>query len=125
MITPSQLRTDFPEFSDATVYTDAMIQFWLDFATKLLSPDRWGALLDHGIELLTAHSLVLSHSAMGADGSTGGLTGLVNNKAVGSVSVGYDASSITLPNAANYNLTYYGRQYMYLVRLIGVGAYQV
>ena len=43
-------RTAFPEFFDVTVYGDARIQMWIDFAAVRLDPDRWGGLLDRRYE---------------------------------------------------------------------------
>ncbi len=60
-LTVAQFRTDFPEFADKSIYSDASVTTWLNVALALLkNTDRWGALLTTGQELATAHYLVLA-----------------------------------------------------------------
>ncbi|WP_370639506.1 DUF4054 domain-containing protein [Cupriavidus sp. DB3] len=60
MVDVAQFRQDFPEFSDTTKYPDSAVQFWLTVSVSLVNPCRWGVLTDQGIELCTAHHLVLA-----------------------------------------------------------------
>lgn len=128
MVTVAQFRQDFPEFADATAYPDGNVQFWLTFASNLINVDRWGNLADMGVELLTAHNLVLWKRASIA-ASKGGLpglsTGVTSSKAVADVSVGYDTAVASVKDGGNYNLTDYGTRYLDLVSMMGAGGLQL
>jgi hypothetical protein len=121
----TNFRLHFPEFADETTFPDPMIEFWSGIGASRLNVKRWGDLLTHGIELLTAHFMTLAAMNLKAadSGNFGGTTGggLVSNKSVGDVSVGYDTQSIALKDGGNYNMTYYGREFLYLARIIGIG----
>lgn len=124
----AQFRIDFPEFSDAARYSNSMVVFWSDLGEKLNSQDRFGDMWTQAVELFTAHNIVLAYGnvkASAVGGLPGGSSGAVQSKAVGSVSVSYDASSSMEANAGHWNQTSYGRQYIHLVRLIGQGCYQI
>lgn len=126
--TPEGFRTAFPVFSDKGNYTDGRVSFWLSFASKVMDVQRWGELLDHGAYLLVAHNLAIEarSSKDAAFGKAPGqATGIVTNKSVDKVSIGYDASSVAEEGAGAYNLTVYGQQFIRLARLIGAGPVQV
>ena len=57
---PSTFRADFPEFSNTTTYSDSLINFWLGIGVLRLNAGRWGALLNQGLELFTAHFISIS-----------------------------------------------------------------
>lgn len=121
-------RNDFPEFQDWNYYPDAQINFWLGIGNTLLNASAWGEILDHGLELFIAHHLAMArqNSAAAATGAVPGqATGVVTAKAVDKVSVAYDTSVGVLENAAHFNLTTYGTQFIYLARLVGAGGIQV
>lgn len=126
-ITATQLRTDFPEFTDTTKYPDATVNFWLGVAVLTLPADRWDTLLDFGTELYTAHHLVVSAQAVedAETGTPGEATGPTTSKSVDKVSVGYDTASLALENGAFYNLSTYGIQFLQLARMIGSGGIQL
>lgn len=127
-VTPASLRTDFPEFSDDAAYPDSGITFWLTLAGRLLNADRWGNLLDLGTSLFVAHHIVLERQAKRAadNGAAPGMTvGVINNKSVDKVTVGYDVSATLDPNAGHWNLTLYGIRFNGLVKMIGAGPLQV
>jgi len=124
---PTQFRVDFPEFVDTAVFPDSQVVFWGGIAEKLVSADRFGDLWAAAVELIAAHSLVLaaqSQSASATGAIPSGNAGAVSSKAVGSVSVSYDASAMEL-NAGHWNQTTYGRQYIRLARLMGGGCVQI
>jgi len=124
----AQFRQDFPEFAETTAYPDANVNFWLTVATQLINVDRWVGLADLGIELLTAHNLVLWKRAQIAS-SKGGVpglsTGVTSSKAVADVSVGYDTAVASVKDGGNYNLTDYGTRYLDLVSMMGAGGLQL
>lgn len=116
----------FPEFTDTHSY--ATIQFWADIADKRLNVDRWGDLLEHGTFLFVAHNITLSKQAQDAADRGSGVsqsTGLISSKSVGRVSVSYDTNAANLEDAGNYNLTRYGRDFLQLARIVGIGGLQL
>lgn len=125
----TEFRLAFPEFADETKYPDPMITFWSSAADLLLNETRWGTLYTHGIWLFTAHNIILA-SADVASADSGaypgaGIGGLVSNKGVDGVSIGYDTGATRLEGAGNYNMTKYGRELWWLMNLVGMGGYQV
>lgn len=128
-VTPSILRTNFPEFADTAVYPEAQVQFWIDYGDMLLSNlCRWGTMRDIGIQLVAAHQLTLAArnaAAAAAGGDPGSVAGAVSSKAVGGVSVSYDTTAALLDNAGYWNLTTYGIQFYQLALLVGTGGFQL
>lgn len=128
-ITSAQLRTDFPEFASTTVYPDSMINFWLGVATKLVANiNRWGTLLDFGIELFTAHNLVLQAQGLAdvaVDNVPQVATGAISGRTVDKASVTYDTASTIEEDGGHWNLTNYGKQFLRLARMIGSGGLQL
>lgn len=120
-------RTNFPEFADVVRYADAQVNFQLGLAAKCLSVERWDTLLDHGLSLFTAHHLVLARACLDAAAVNGtlGESGLVSQESVGEVSMSFDTKSASLENAGHWNQTHYGRQYLQLARMLGVGCIQL
>lgn len=126
-MTPAAFRTAFPEFASETAYPDSLVTFWLTVAGKMVSATRWGDLLDQGIQLFTAHNLVLERQAAksAATGAVpGGASGPVNSKTVDKVSVSYDTAAAMEPNAGHWNLTTYGQRYIRLANMFGSGGLQ-
>ena len=128
-VTPASFRANFPEFADAAIYPDVTVSYWLGIGTRMLRPDRWADLLDHGLELFTAHHIALARQAVQASaggGTPGANTGVVTGKAVDKVSVSYDAGSTTLDaGAGHWNATTYGVQFLQLARMAGSGGWQL
>src|ERR1035437_4579886 len=73
-IDPDLFRASFPEFASKTKYSNDLIMYWADIGTKLLNEARWGDLLEQGLNLWTAHHVVLA-SANVATETVGGNTG--------------------------------------------------
>ncbi|USE78842.1 DUF4054 domain-containing protein [Cupriavidus gilardii] len=128
MVDVAQFRQDFPEFSDTTKYPDAVVQFWLTVSVSLVNPCRWGVLTDQGIELCTAHHLVLAardEQAVAVGGIPGQMTGPLSSKSVDKVSAGYDTGAATLDGAGFWALSSYGIRYLTLARMFGAGGIQL
>lgn len=120
-------RTNFPEFADTTVYTNAQVNFWLSVAVSLVNADRWYDLYDQGVQLCLAHHLVLAVrnvKTTANGGMPGTVQGVQTAKAVDKVSVSYDASKIQNDDAGFWNMTAYGIQYWNLVQMVGAGGIQ-
>src|SRR5262249_17525275 len=98
---PETFRLHFPEFSDPGVYTDFMVQLWLDAGGIMCVPRVWGRMRQIGVELFCAHFLALWRWANLGGGSGGGGTapginrGLLSSKSVSKVSVGYDFANVS------------------------------
>lgn len=123
----TQFRTDFPEFTDATMYPDGSVTFWLNVASISLPEARWGAWWSLGQELFVAHHLVLAARAVN-DASLGITPGEVDGpataKSVDKVSVSKDASAVTLEDGGFWNMTRYGIQLLQFARMCGTGGMQ-
>lgn len=124
----AQFREDFPEFADVTVYPDATVTFWSGIGEKMLIATRWADLYAYGLELFTAHQLALAANdqktvAMG--GTPGQATEVKSGKSVGGVSVSLDTAASIELNAGHWNLTTYGRQFIRLARIAGMGGAQL
>lgn len=121
-----QFRETYPEF-DPNVYPDGQVTNFLIQGTYLLDPGVWGGMYGPGIMLFAAHNLALSrrNSILAASGGLLGSTGVTSSKSVGGVSVSYDNSLSRSGMAGPYNLTTYGQQLFYWMRIFGVGAVQL
>ncbi len=127
-MTPSQFRQDFPEFTDTAKYPDATVEFWLTVSASLVNACRWGVLTDQGIELCTAHHLVLGardEQAANVGGIPGQMTGPLSSKAVDKVSASYDTGAATIDDGGFWNLTTYGVRYLTLAKMMGAGGIQL
>ncbi len=123
-----EFKKVFPEFVDDNQYPPAQIEYWGSIAELRLNADRWGNLLTHGKYLFVAHNIALSKQAQdSADRGSSVLqsTGLIASKSVGGVSVSYDTSATKIENAGNFNLTRYGRDFIQLARIVGIGGLQL
>lgn len=128
MLTPLQFRTAFPVFMNPTCYTDGEIEFWAALADKLHNKDRWGDLLDFGIQLFIAHNLAIdavNRGAVKAGQAPGQVVGAVTSGSVDKASYSRDVSSVMEPNAGHWNLTTYGLRYRRLVLMVGAGPVQL
>lgn len=127
-VTAAQLRTDFPEFANPTIYPDSLVNMWLTVANSLVNPDRWVELTNLGLELVTCHHLAMSardQLAAGVGGAPGEVKGPTASKSVDKVSVSYDTSAVTLTDAGFWNATSYGTRFLGLARMMGAGGLQV
>jgi len=123
-LTTTQFRAMFAEFSDTTKFPDPMIQVWLDQAP--VDPCVWQDRYQLGQGLWAAHELKkFGPGGLTSGGPNSGVGGIVSNKAVGPVSVGYDNSIGEEDGAGSYNLTIYGRQFWSILRLLPIGPIQV
>ena len=114
-------RQAFPEFAPSP---DTTVNYWLGIGAKLVNPDRWGSMKDHGIYLVAAHFTALGlANATGRQGAGG--MGAVSAKSVDKLSVSYDTSAGSVDGAGAWNATIYGRQYAQLARIFGAGGVQL
>lgn len=116
------LRGHFPEFANTTAYAEAVILFWYGIAEKQVIQDRWGDMYTHGLELATAHYVTLAKRNAIKPGDAGGV---VSSKGVGDISVSYDSQAGTEKDGAQWNLTWYGREFLRLARMLGMGGMQL
>lgn len=126
LFTKVQFRKDFPEFTDTMKYPDAMLDFWGVVAEQQVNACVWKKLTLQGIELYVAHEITIAAQSVAAaniGGTPGQAPGIANSKTVGSVSVGYDASTTTEKDAGWWNKTTYGQQFIRLARIFGAGGF--
>lgn len=121
-------RTQFPEFADTEVYTTSEINLWAAVAQAQVDARRWCSQWLLGVSLYTAHEITLATKnaqIAGFQGTPGTFGGIANTKTVGSGTIGFDASTTTEKDAGYWNLTTYGKKYIHLARMFGVGAVQL
>lgn len=127
-MTPDQFRQDFPEFADTTRYPDSLVTLWLTVGSSLVNADRWGELTNIGIELVTAHHLVLAardQQAAAGSGVPGQASGPQSSKSIDKVSVSYDTGAASIADAGFWNMSTYGQRFLGLSRLMGAGGMQL
>ncbi len=115
-------RGHFPEFADTAEYTEAVILFWYGIAEKRAIQDRWGDMYTHGLELACAHFVTIAKRNGVDPGNAGGVQA---SKSVGDVSVSYDTQAAIEKDGGQWNLTWYGQQFLQLARLNGMGGVQL
>jgi hypothetical protein len=123
-----QFRQDMPEFADTSLYPEDSLTLWMTVAKNMVNECRWGTLANTGIELLTAHYLVLAardQDSAASGGAPGEMNGAVSSKSIDKVSVSYDTASAAMENAGDLNLTTYGVRYLRIARMMGAGGLQL
>jgi hypothetical protein len=123
-VTITKFRGDLKAFKDEALFPDDVINFWLTVATQMVDPNRWMDMTYLGIEMFTAHHVVLDvRNTMDVSvGSLPGLTrGAISAESVGPVSISYDTATTTEEDAGNWNLTVYGLRYIHFARQYGAG----
>lgn len=121
-------RTAFPEFADKVKYPESMISLWSGLALTQVNQNAWKNQYMLGVQLYTAHELVLAAQNVASaqvGGTPGQQGGIAQSKNIGSVSVSYDATSTNEKDAAYWNLSTYGKQFIRLARLFGAGCIQL
>lgn len=126
--TISDFRKIMPGFSESII-PDEQLQYFIDMANNVVKESRWHGMWKEGMRLYIAHHVTL-YLGTPREGATktqlsaaSKVPGTVTNKAVGAVSVGYDATQATsdLTGWAAYKLTTYGTQFATLAKLYGKG----
>lgn len=123
-VSPDTFRSLYPEFDQKGNYPDPVLNFYLTFASNSLSAARWSTWLQMGVCLFAAHNIVLARRrALAAKRGLppGESTGVISSKAVGPASVSYDTTIGSEADAGQWNLTDYGKQFIYYARLVGAG----
>ncbi len=80
----------------------AQIEFYLDCACKMISPQCWGEKFECAVILIAAHMMTVA---------SGGESGPVASKKIDKISVSYSATSFDSSDAA-FSGTRYGRDYL-------------
>lgn len=122
-------RLVFPEFADKNLYPEATLAFWAAAGFRTLNPERWGDWYGLGLYLYVAHNLVLAGQAAkiaARGGDPGGAAvGIMTNKSVGDVSLGYSTDGLMDKDAGPWNRTTYGQRYYELRQQAGAGPIQI
>ena len=113
-------RAVYPSFADLVRYPPEAVSYWLSVAYGRLPPLIWANQLEEGLGLFVAHRLTLAD--LYASGSAGGP---VSSKSIGGVSIAYNTELGTVADGGAYNLTVYGREWLQLARLVGMGGVQL
>ncbi len=121
-MTPSEFKTQFPEFA---AETDERVQFFVDRAAPYFDVERWGDLYPDGVANYVAHELALAKAQTALGGSVQVMTNDTISKKVGDVQVTKDAGLLAKQADNPFYRTLYGQQYLYLRRQVGMGALSV
>lgn len=114
VIDAATFRLIYPVFNDMIQYAPEAVDYWISVAVARLNPFVWGELLNEGIYLFTAHKLWLGRYPQ-----------LVSSKSVGGVSIAYNTTLGEMLNGGAYNLSVYGREFLALARIVGIGGIQL
>lgn len=112
----------FPAFLDETRFSAPLFEMFLEIAEGQLPLDRLGKSADLAVMLYIAHNMQMN---VDAEASGGKITGVINSKSVGPVSVGYDTASVLDQNGGTWNLTTYGARLRRLLRASCAGGIYV
>ena len=121
-------RVAFSEFNDTAKYPDELIEFWSGLGELLVRPSIWKKAWQQGMSLYVAHHIVLArrHQKEAKFGKAPAMSdGVLSNKTVGGVTIGYDSNASNEEKAGQWNLTTYGKQFYQLVRIFGAGCIQL
>lgn len=121
-MTPSEFKTQFPEFA---AETDARVQLFIDRAAPYFDVDRWGDLYPDGVAYYVAHELTLANAQAAQGGSVQALTNDTLTKKVGEVQITKDTGLLNKQADNPFFRTLYGQKYLYLRRQVGMGALSV
>lgn len=100
----------FPEFSNTTVYPDAMVKTWVVPGVTIISQQLFGEQYNLAVCLWIAHNIVLeARELKTANGGkiVGTATGPVASKSIDKLSIAY-SSAATSADGGAFNLTTYG-----------------
>lgn len=119
---PASFISRFPQFASVDP-TD--IQTIIDDADPYFNKCRWCNHYERGLGYFIAHNLLVQQSL--ADGTMPVLAanGSYTQKKVGEVSVSTGSDTINKIMDNPFMSTVYGQQYLYLARLVGMGAIAV
>lgn len=125
---PPTFRSHFAEFADDVTYPDSSVQFFLNVGSALINARRWGNMTCFGVELICAHFLAMQQYAQlgAAGGGVPGLArGIMQNKSVSKVSVGYNTEVTAVEGWGPWNLTVYGQMFADFADMFGRGGIEL
>lgn len=123
-VTVASFRAAFPAFKDEALYLTPQVDFWLAIALKRHNAERWGDLLDFGVQLFTAHNLALEYNATRAQAAgqgAGAVMGALTSVSADGVGWTRDAGAAMNPKDGHWNLTSYGIRWLDMARMMGAG----
>lgn len=116
---PDQFKERYPQFKDMDI---TEIQRVIDDADPHFNKCRWGNFYEQGLAAWVAHEITVSQGPI--DTGDGSLTARTS-KTIGEVSVTYGETALARSAKNPYMRTVYGQKYLYLARLVGMGAVAV
>lgn len=126
-VTADSFRKHYREFADPVLYDGEDIDYYIGIAYSLLNANRWGNLLDYGIELWVAHNLALSGEKKEDDADLANFSGPTTSQHVGEVGFTSSPQFILqgLKDIGLFAKTTYGIQYWQMAEKIGAGGVQI
>jgi len=119
-LTVAEFKARFPQFVDPP-YSEAMIQAAIDDTLCNFDQGRWDCLYKRGHSLYVAHLLTIGSNQSAGNSGTAGMDA-TQSKSVDGVSVGYATLAPTSYTEAFFAGTSYGREYLMLLKTVGMGA---
>jgi hypothetical protein len=123
-VTVTSFREALPAFASLSDFPDPLVTFWLNIANLRHNAERWGDLLDFGVQLFTAHNLSLDLNARKAAASgqgAGQVVGALSSISAKGVSWTRDTGISANPGDGHWNLTIYGQQWIEMAKMMGAG----
>ena len=115
-----------PEMSNPDAYPTEMVKIYVRMSASELSEKRWGDHYAFGVALLTAHRLCIRAQAINADGTINADAGRgIASRSIGPASLTYYSTSSDTGDDAYYSSTWYGREYLRLAKIMGIGLLQL
>jgi hypothetical protein len=118
-LTVAEFKARFPQFVDPP-YAESVIQAAITDTLCNFDQGRWDCLYKRGHSLYVAHLLTIGTNQSAGNSGTNGLDAM-QSKSVDGVSVNYATLTPTSFNEAFFAGTSYGREYLMLLRTVGLG----
>jgi hypothetical protein len=129
-------RQTFRMFADPDMAPDDAITYYIAQATNFLTNSTSAAgnlfdalSLDRAVSLYIAHYLTLDNRDLQASQVPGGIPGEIEGpataKAIDKVSTSSDTKAVTWDNAAFWNMTRFGIEFINLIRMFGASGIQL
>ena len=126
-ITQQQLFEFFPFLENTQNYPQASVQAYLSIAGNFVDQNIWGSVWSYGVALVTAHLLTIIRLTNEdiAKGGSGNVVGVVTSVSAIGVSKGINVDMGAVEDGGFWNTTQFGREYLSLAKLFGMGCAQL
>lgn len=123
-ITPARFRVRFPEFSDATRYSDELVTMFIEDTLLEMDEAVWGMFMEKGQAALVAHYIAVHDLTRNEPGSDAGSVTHrpVTYEVEGDTHIGYwQGPSASVGKETLIGATLYGQQFLELRSKVVIG----